>query len=153
MTPCRAGESFDWAALLHLIRSEFAYMDGRIDPPSSMHGLTADSIAEQAQVCEIWVIGVPPVACMFLSPRAEVLYVGKLAVATTHRGRGMARQLIDTAETRARALGLPRLELQARVELMENHAAFTAMGFVKTAETAHPGFTRPTAFTFQRRVP
>ncbi len=152
MTPYRAEGAFDWAALLHLIRSEFAYMDARIDPPSSMLALTADSMAEQARAGEIWVIGTPVVACVFLTRRPEVLYVGKMAVAATHRGQGLARRLIEMADTRARALGLPRLELQTRVELVENHAAFAAMGFVKTAETAHPGYTRPTAFTFQRPV-
>ena len=33
------------AALLALIQSEFAFMDGRIDPPSSMHRLTAADLA------------------------------------------------------------------------------------------------------------
>ena len=48
--------------------------------------------------------------------------------------------------------GLTTLELQSRIELLENHAAFTAMGFVKTAETAHPGYDRPTTFTFRKAL-
>jgi GNAT superfamily N-acetyltransferase len=153
MTPHRAESPYDWAALLALIRAAFAGMEGRIDPPSSMHALTEAAIAEQAAMGEVWAIGGPPMACVFLTRKPGRLYIGKLAVAGTMRGRGLARVLVGVAEARARAAGLPLLELQTRVELVENHAAFAAMGFVKVAETAHPGFARPTSFTFQRAVP
>jgi predicted GNAT superfamily acetyltransferase len=98
------------------------------------------------------VIGAPPVACVFLTPRPQALYVGKLAVAATERGRGHARALVTLAEARARSLGLPMLELQTRVELTENHATFRALGFVETGRTAHAGYDRPTSITFRRPV-
>ncbi len=81
MTPHRALAPYDWPALLALIRAEFSGMEGRIDPPSSMHRLTAETIAEQATKAEVWVIGTPPRACVFLTPKADALYIGKLAVA------------------------------------------------------------------------
>lgn len=152
MTPHRAENPYDWAALLALIRQAFAGMEGRIDPPSSMHALTESAIAEQAAAGEVWVIGAPPLACVFLTPKPGRLYIGKLAVAEAQRGRGLGRRLIDLAEVRARAMGLPLLELQTRVELVENHAAFAAMGFAKMGETAHPGHVRPTSLTFTRAV-
>jgi predicted N-acetyltransferase YhbS len=152
MTPHRAEDPYDWPALLALIRAEFAFMDGRIDPPSSIHALTPDAIARQARTGEVWVIGKPPVACVFLTRKPQVLYVGKLAVAASQRRRGLARSLIDLAETRARALGLPALELQTRIELTENHATFRALGFAEIARTTHPGHDRPTSLTFRRPV-
>jgi hypothetical protein len=42
--------------------------------------------------------------------------------------------------------------LQTRVELVENHAAFSRMGFAKTGESAHPGYDRPTSITMRRAV-
>lgn len=45
MTPVRVQAPNDWGAVLALIRSEFAYMDRVIDPPSSMHRLTEANIA------------------------------------------------------------------------------------------------------------
>ncbi len=153
MTPHQATGVYDWAALLALIRHAFAGMDGRIDPPSSMHALTVEAIALQAAAGEVWVIGAPPLACVFLTPQAGRLYIGKLAVAEGHRGRGLARALVAVAERRAQASGLPLLELQTRVELVENHAVFAAMGFVQVTATAHPGYSRPTSLTFQRAVP
>ena len=152
MIPYRARAPFDWVALLHLIRAEFAYMEPRINPPSSMHRLTEADIAAKAETGEVWVIGTPPVACVFLTYQPESLYIGKLAVAAQQRGKGLARALIDVAEARARDLGLGWLELETRVELSENHAAFARMGFQEVGRKAHAGFDRPTSITFRRAV-
>ena len=34
-------------------------------------------------------------------------------------------------------------------ELIENHATFAALGFRKTGETAHAGYSRPTSITME----
>lgn len=139
--------------VLELIRRSFAAMEGRIDPPSSMHRLTLAALQDQCRKGEIWVAGTPPAACVFLTPRPDCLYLGKLAVDEAQRGSGLARALVELAATRARALDLPVLRLQTRVELTENHAAFASMGFCKTGETAHPGFDRPTSVTMEKPLP
>ena len=139
-------------AVLRLIQSAFAYMDGRVDPPSSMHRMTLESLDRSAAEGEVWAIGSPPVAGFVLTRQPDALYVGKLAVAPTARGRGLARRLLDLADDRARVLGLPWLELQTRIELIENHATFAALGFRVIGETAHPGFDQPTSLTFRRPV-
>lgn len=151
MTPRLATDPSLWPAILALLQAEFAYMQGRIDPPSSLNDLTPDALTDQARQGEIWIIGAP-VACVFLTPRPAALYLGKLAVARSHRGQGMARRLIDLAEARARDHRLPALELQTRVELTENHAIFRALGFVEVGRTAHPGHDRPTSVTFRRQL-
>lgn len=152
MTPHQCLAPYDWAALLQLIQTEFAYMDGRIDPPSSMLALTPAVIADHAAKAEVWAIGTPPQACVFLTPKPGALYIGKLATAAAHRRKGHARALIALAESRAHALGLPFLELQTRIELAENQRAFTAMGFQETARTAHAGYAQPTSITYRRAV-
>ncbi|MFZ5749647.1 MAG: GNAT family N-acetyltransferase [Pseudomonadota bacterium] len=153
-TPRRLTPDDDFAPVLSLIRTAFAFMDGRIDPPSSMHRLTVDALAGMAAAGEVWVLDEPegPVACAVLTPRTDHLYLGKLAVAEAFRGQGLARQLARLAASRARERGLPEVRLQTRVELVENHAAFTAMGFERTGATAHPGFDRPTSLTFAMPV-
>lgn len=154
MIPIRARQGYDWAAVLRLIRESFAYMDGRIDPPSSMLRLTEAEIAAQAETGEVWVIEADgmPVACVFLTEKPGRLSIGKLAVAASWRGRGFARRLVGVAEERALARGLPTLELQTRVELKENHAAFRALGLVQAGATAHAGFDRPTSLTFRKSL-
>jgi GNAT superfamily N-acetyltransferase len=152
MMPYQATEPFDWEALVGLIRAAFAGMEGRIDPPSSVHRLSAADLARQSQDGEVWVCGTPPVACLVLTPAEGHLHLGKLAVAEGWRGQGLARALVDQAERRALAMGLPEIRLQTRVELVENHAAFGAMGFTLLGSTAHPGYDRPTSLTFGRRA-
>ncbi len=138
--------------ILDLIRNSFAYMDTRIDPPSSVHKLRIDDIAEQCKSGEVWSIGDPPQACMLLKLKAESLYIGKVAVAEEQRGKGFARQLIALAQERARVLDLPFLELETRIELVENHAIFTKLGFKKTRTVAHMDYARPTYIVMRKRV-
>jgi predicted N-acetyltransferase YhbS len=147
MTPMLATDPYDWESVLALIRRAFAGMEGRIEPPSSLHTLTVDGLRSTG---EVWVMGVPPVACVILTPRAGALHLGKMAVEPAMQGRGLGQRLIGLAEERARALGLDVLELETRVELVENHAAFPAMGFQKVGETAHPGFARATSYTYRK---
>lgn len=152
--PERAGPDADFDAILALIQRSFAFMEGRIDPPSSMHRLTPESVARHAAEQEIWLIreNGDLIACMFLTAHPDRLYLGKLAVDAAQRGKGHAKTLVDLAEARAAALGLAAVELQVRIELVENQRFFEAMGFAKTAETAHPGYDRPTSITMRRTV-
>ena len=141
------------ADVLDLIRSSFAYMDGVIDPPSSIHRLTLDALRTQADLGEVWSIGPPLCACAVFTLQPDALYVGKLAVAPHSRGQGLARRLLDHAAGRAQSHGRETVELQTRVELTANHAVFTGLGFRETGRTSHPGFNRPTSITFRRHVP
>lgn len=150
-SPVRLRTRSERSAAFDLIRSSFAFMDGRIDPPSSVHRMTLETMAVPPS--EPWGLGTPLSACVILTPMTDVLYIGKLAVQERHRGQGLARALIDHAEIRAGQLGLGALELKVRVELTENHRAFAAMGFVEVARTAHDGYDRPTSITMRRPVP
>jgi len=152
--PRRLDPDEDMGPVLALIRDSFAFMARRIDPPSSMNRLTEAAVAEQAREGEVWVLeeAGAPIACVFLTPKPDRLYIGKLAVGNGFRRQGLARQLVEHAAGRAKALGLGALELQTRIELVENHAAFAAMGFVRSGETAHRGYDRPTSFIYTRPV-
>lgn len=44
------------------------------------------------------------------------------------------------------------LELETRIELVENHSIFAAMGFKKIGETAHDGYQNATSVTMQNRL-
>lgn len=138
--------------ILDLIQTSFAYMDGRIDPPSSMLNLTLADVARQCETGEVWSLGAPVQACVFLSKKPDCLYLGKLAVASDARGQGLGARMVEVAEQRALALGYHTLELQTRIELVENHQIFAALGFVKTAETAHPGYDRVTSITMRKAL-
>lgn len=142
----------DWHSLHRLLSDAFAYMAPRIDPPSSLTAMTQADVAHKARTEDLFVIRDPdPVACLFGTGQSpEIYYIGKLAVAQSHRNRGLARALINAAADHARARGHSQLELQTRVELTENHATFARLSFARTGTTSHPGFDRPTSLTFRR---
>lgn len=141
-----------WDELLVLIREAFAEMEGRIDPPSSVLRLTTTAIAAQAASGAVFVAEEDGalVGSLFAESRGEALYLSKLAVRADRRGRGLARALIEVAAAEARSMGLGALEIETRIELTGNHAAFAAMGFIKTGENAHPGYDRPTSIAMRR---
>jgi N-acetylglutamate synthase-like GNAT family acetyltransferase len=143
-----------WDELLALILSSFAYMDGIIDPPSSAHRLTLASLAQKAsdEMAYVAIEEGRLTGCIFLKPEPTCLYVGKLAVAPGLQGTGIGRRLLAVAEDTARALQLPALRLETRIELIENHATFSRWGFLRTAEKSHAGFDRITFVEMKRDV-
>jgi N-acetylglutamate synthase-like GNAT family acetyltransferase len=143
-----------WDELLALILSSFAYMDGVIDPPSSAHKLTLASLAQKAKD-EIGFIATHEgkiAGCMFLKPEEKCLYVGKLAVAPGVQGKGLGRKLLDVAEEIAKAMQLPALRLETRIELIGNQTTFSRWGFFKSAEGSHYGFTRKTFVEMRKEM-
>ncbi|WP_173004676.1 GNAT family N-acetyltransferase [Rhizobium dioscoreae] len=155
MTLRRLDDGFDrWDALLDLILTSFAYMNGRIDPPSSALALTSETLKAKAlsEIAYVALDGEQLVGCIFCRPEAESLYVGKLAVVPAAQGKGIGKQLLGLAETTARELGLKALRLETRIELTDNHATFAAWGFRKTAENRHAGFDRTTSIEMRKAI-
>jgi predicted GNAT superfamily acetyltransferase len=137
-----------------LLRASYAFMEGRIDPPSSLLRLDARALQTKARE-EVLIVahdGDRLVGCAFARLRDECVYVGKVAVDASFRRRGVARRLLAEAEAIASAHARPFLQLETRVELSENHATFAALGFVKVGESAHAGFDRPTSITMRKPV-
>ena len=142
----------DWQALLALLNRAFAYMEGRIDPPSSLTRMTAQSLREKARDEDLFLFrrNSRPIACLFANEKGTHYYIGKLAVDLDFRGQGLARRLMDAAAQEALRRGLAGLELQTRVELVENQRSFRAMGFGLVGASAHERYPRATSFTFRR---
>ena len=155
MIPFHIDENFSrWTELLDLILSSFAYMEGRIDPPSSAINLTVETLAEKAKAEIAYAMenNGRLTGCIFLRPEANCLYVGKLAVLPSTQGKGIGRRLLAVAEATARDLGLAALRLDTRIELVDNHSTFAAWGFAKIAEKSHPGFARPTFIEMRKAL-
>src|SRR5690348_6313055 len=104
-----------WHEFLSMIRASFAYMDGIIDPPSSVHRLTPEVLRAkaEAETCflataerpqargEALAITRSVVGCAFLAEKDDHFYLGKLAVLPAHQGKGVGRQLLMAAENHA----------------------------------------------------
>ncbi len=142
----------DWDMLLDLIQQAYAYMDARIDPPSSMYRLTVKNLIEKVKketLLLVWENG-HLIGCAFLREQADSYYISKLAVKRNRQGKGIGQKIIEACIHIAARRGKGNLDLETRVELIENHVFFERMGFVKTGETFHEGYTRPTAFKMRR---
>lgn len=144
----------DWERVRQLILDTFAYMGTRIDPPSSALRLTPKSIQASAESGALLLAYSADdlVGCLFLHQKNDALYIGKLAISPLLQRSGIGRKLVEAARDEARLRGIGMLELETRIELTENHAAFARMGFVKTAETSHEGFDRPTSIVMRAPV-
>ncbi|RUT89133.1 MULTISPECIES: GNAT family N-acetyltransferase [unclassified Mesorhizobium] len=143
-----------WDDVLALIMRAFASMDGIIDPPSSAHLLTADSLRDKARQETGFVAlkGDRIVGCVFALEKVTEFYVGKLAVPSDCQGQGIGRRLMQAVEDLARSRGKAAIELQTRIELTGNHEAFARLGFRETERTAHEGYARPTSITMRKAI-
>jgi len=144
----------DWPGLLELLHTSYAYMESRIDPPSSLFRMDVHAFEEKSRH-EVLILALRArvlVGCAFADIREDCVYVGKVAVHGSVRGRGIARRIMQEVEALAREAGKPSLELETRIELVENQRIFAALGFAKVAETAHPGYDHPTSVTMRRAV-
>lgn len=140
------------AQVLQLLQGCFAYMDARIDPPSSLSRLTLADVEQHCRQHEVWSVGVPPHACVFFQASADALYLGRLAVASAQRNNGLAAAMVDLADARARDMGLGQIELKVRVELQENQRLFERMGFVLHRHGRHEGYAKTTYFLMRKKV-
>ncbi|TIV75630.1 MAG: GNAT family N-acetyltransferase, partial [Mesorhizobium sp.] len=87
---------------------------------------------------------------VFALERARDFYVGKLAVEPELQSQGVGARLMQAVEDLARERGKDAIELQTRIELTANHAAFARLGFRETGRTAHAGYDRPTSITMRK---
>lgn len=140
--------------LLLLIQNAFAPMEGLIDPPSSAGLLTADGLREKTRHEIAYAVqsGGQLAGCVFLADKGDHLYLGKLAVSDQFRGQGLARILVGQAEKLAHERGMSHIDLQVRIELVQNQNLFKKLGFITVAETMHPGFDRVTSLTMRKSL-
>jgi GNAT superfamily N-acetyltransferase len=143
-----------WVKLLELLHAAFAYQNARIDPPSSLHKLDAQSLCQKAGQEKLFLAfeGEEIIGCAFARIKPACVYVGKVAVLPARQGQGIGRLLMQAVEGFAQGVGRPILELETRIELLENHKTFSAFGFVKVGEYSHPGYTRITSITMHKAL-
>jgi GNAT superfamily N-acetyltransferase len=139
---------------VRLAAHAFADMTGRIDPPSSLGQMTAESLAQKAHEETLFLAwrGAYPVGCLFARLDGAEVYLGKIAVRPGLHGNGIGSGLIKAAETWAQAQGADHATLQSRVELTENHRLFARLNYREVARTCHDGYAAPTSITFAKTL-
>jgi ribosomal protein S18 acetylase RimI-like enzyme len=149
-------QRFDDAARLEQLHRfvHGAFRDLPIDPPSSVLKETPADFAARLRSDTIFVASASGclIGSVFCTPEKDALYVGRLAVRTDWRRRGVASALVDAAKAEAKRRGAARIRLGARIALPGNVALFRRHGFVVVRETCHPGFTTPTSYDMELAV-
>ena len=142
----------DWQALLDLLHEAFEFQNARINPPSSLYKLDVKSIAQKARDEKLFLAwqGKQLVGCVFARKQQDSVYIGKLAIKHEFQGLGIGKQLMAEAQGYAKDCGYREVELQVRIELIENQKTFTKMGFTETQRTTHAGFSQPTSVTMNK---
>lgn len=144
----------DWPELHAFVHRAYAYMEARIDPPSSLHRMTVGDFEQKSKDETLFVARCAEqlAGCMFCRSEGDYLYVGKVAVDPNLQGRGIGRALFERAFALARRNRFECLELETRVELIENHRTFEQLGFEKVGENAHEGYDQPTSIRMRALV-
>jgi len=137
-----------------VIREAFAALSADVDPLPSALRETPESVVSQLEAGggAVAEAGTRLVGAVIWREEDGSLYVGRLAVPPSWRGRGIARALLATAEEEARRLGLPKLHLGTRLALEDNRRLFEGQGFVETTQHAHEGFLAPTWVRMEKRL-
>lgn len=78
------------------------------------------------------------IALIEMIPRADHLFIENIAVAESHQGRGLARQLLDHAAGLARTNGLPELRLLTNGAFASNLPFYLHLGFTITGVEPNP---------------
>ena len=74
----------------------------------------------------------PAIGCIALIPMADGGFeVAKMAVADSHKGRGLGRALMAACVERARTAGAPRLYLETNSKLAPALGLYRSFGFVQ----------------------
>ena len=137
----KADARTDWQAVRRLLQESFDYMEARLGHPARAAQATPDDLAAEAETGTVLLAfqDAAIIACLFCRPsrdHAEALYIGKLAVAASHRGQGLARRLVEQAANEALGLGFAALTLDTGKEFPELHKAFGKLGFGPPATRA-----------------
>jgi predicted N-acetyltransferase YhbS len=152
----RTAAAADAASLAATIAAAFEQYRGRLTPESGAFRETADTIFRELAAGTGGLIAEQDgeqLGCVMIKPVDRDLYLGRLAVIPSARGRGIARRLVRAVEAEAARRGLAGVRLGVRIVLTENQRLFAALGYVETSREAHAGFDHPTSITMRKSVP
>jgi predicted N-acetyltransferase YhbS len=150
----RAMEKPDAPAVAALIRTALAAQFVVTDPPPSALGVTENDVAAHLDAGggAVAEAGGGMMGSTLWTEQDDGLYLARLAVAPSWRGRGVAKALMATAEATARRMALSRIHLSTRLVLLDNRRLFGVCGFIETTCHAHPGYREPTFVTMEKRL-
>lgn len=144
----------DCEAVLVVLQAAFTEMKGKIEPESGVWKETAVSLQQKLQTHTLFIAKEQGqiIGCVFCEPQEDKIYLGRLAVLPSQRGRGIASQLIEQVEQFGREQGCTHCWLGVRIVLAGNVRLFQKHGYVIVVEQAHQGFDKPTYYLMVKPI-
>jgi ribosomal protein S18 acetylase RimI-like enzyme len=122
---------------------------GRLDPPSGALAETPETVTSLLEAGEqCWTVGDGPnlFGCLLARVEGATVYLHRLAVHPSMRGMGLASEMLERAEHRARQGGLSQATLDVRCALTGNQRFFSGRGYEILDARCHPGYGSPTFY-------
>lgn len=145
----------DAPILAATIAAAFEQYRGKLVPESGAFRETAEAIATELQKGAGAIIaqrnGVI-LGCVMTKLEEGDLYLGRLSVLPTARGKGLAARLVEAVEDEARRRGLTGVRLGVRVVLTGNQRLFQSLGYREISRDAHEGFDHPTSINMRKAL-
>jgi GNAT superfamily N-acetyltransferase len=146
----READASDAPVLARLLHEAFEEFRGRLDPPSTAHGKTAEAVVRELEGGGALLAEVQgaPVGCVFFHPKEDHVYLDRLAVLPAHRGAGVAAAMMDAVEAAAVERGAVRLSV--RLALTDQQRYYARRGYLFHAHGTHAGYDEPTFLVLQK---
>jgi ribosomal protein S18 acetylase RimI-like enzyme len=132
--------TIEQASLVYDIMLEaFEEYRGKLDPPSGVFAETVESVKRvmsEGGALLAWENGVP-VGSMRYIFKPDHIYVGRVSVLPSHRGRGIATAMMRDVEAIACAHGYNAIRLGARLVLQSNITFYEGLGYRVIATRMH----------------
>lgn len=145
----------DAPVLAATIAAAFEQYRGKLVPESGAFRETAEAIATELQKGAGAIIaqrnGVI-LGCVMTKLEEGDLYLGRLSVLPTARGKGLAARLVEAVEDDARRRGLAGVRLGVRIVLTGNQRLFQSLGYREISRDAHEGFDHPTSINMRKAL-
>lgn len=137
---CRLARPDEAALVYTLIQEAFEEYRGRLEPPSSAHEETVESVraAMTSGGAALAHDGAEAVGAALFKPQRDHLYVRRVSVAPQYRGQGIARGLMLFLENVARRGSRSAIEIEVRQNLVSNVTLYQSLGYRITRSEAHP---------------
>jgi ribosomal protein S18 acetylase RimI-like enzyme len=121
-----------------------AYIEyiGLLTPPSGAHNESVESLSAklaQAEGVIAW-LGQEAAGSVLFEPYGDALYLERLAVRPFFRKRGIGAALVNYVEEQTRSRGLRQVTLGVRLQLPQNTAFYTGLGYHIVSYGSHPGY-------------
>jgi ribosomal protein S18 acetylase RimI-like enzyme len=142
----REATEADASLIAALIRAAFAEYAGVLDPPSSAHAESADSVLRKMQTASGVVAfqQAEPAGCVLYEARRDHFYFFRLAVLPAFRRRGLGKMLVDHVESIAGNKGFKEIRLGVRLAMTKQRAYYERLGYRFREAGTHPGHMEPT---------